>query len=41
VALVGDREQHPAFWWGELKEGYHLENLVVDGRIVLKCIFKK
>jgi hypothetical protein len=41
VALMGDRELHPAFWWGELKEGNNLENLVVDRRIILKCIFKK
>jgi hypothetical protein len=41
VALKGDRALHPAFWWGEFKEGKHLENLVVDGRIILNCIFKK
>jgi hypothetical protein len=29
------------FWWGNLKERDHLEDLRVDGRIILKQIFKK
>jgi hypothetical protein len=28
------------FWWGNLREGDHFENLAVDGRIILKWIFK-
>jgi hypothetical protein len=26
---------------GNLKEGNHFENLGVDGKIIVKCIFKK
>jgi len=34
-------EVRTAFWWGDLREGDHLEDPVVDGRIILKWIFKK
>jgi hypothetical protein len=37
----GKTEVDTAFWWGDLREGDHLGNRVVDGRIVLKWIFKK
>jgi hypothetical protein len=34
-------EVHIEFSWGNLRERAHLEKLGVDGRIILKRIFKK
>jgi hypothetical protein len=33
-------EGHTGFWWGALSEGDHLEHPGIDGRIILKGIFK-
>jgi hypothetical protein len=32
---------HVGFWWGNLKERCPMEDLVVDGRIILRWMFKK
>jgi hypothetical protein len=32
-------EVHSDFWWGNLREGVHLENPGVYGRIILKWFF--
>jgi hypothetical protein len=40
VALWGRGEMHTEFWCGRLKERDHLEELEVDGRIILKWILK-
>jgi len=37
----GRREMHTGFWWGNLKERYHLEDLGIDRRIILKWILNK
>jgi hypothetical protein len=37
---MGKREVHTGCWWGDLREGDHLGDPGVDGRIILKRIFK-
>ena len=32
---------HKGFWWGCLREIDYLEDPCKDGRIILKCIFRK
>ena len=32
---------HTGFWWRDLREGDHLKDPGIDGRIILKWIFKK
>jgi len=35
-------EMHTGFWWGNLRETDHFEEDVgADGKMILKCIFKK
>jgi hypothetical protein len=31
---MGKREVHTGFWWGDLREGDHLGDPGVDGRII-------
>jgi hypothetical protein len=39
-ACGGRGEVHTGFWWGDLREGDHLGDPGVGGRIILKWIFK-
>jgi hypothetical protein len=41
VVRMGRREVHTGFWWGDLKEGDYLGDRGIDGRIILRRIFKK
>ena len=39
--MRGRGEVHTGFWWGNLRNRDHLEDPGVDGRIILKWIFRK
>jgi hypothetical protein len=41
VALWGKRQVHTAFWWEDLRQGDYLGDPGVDGRIILRWIFKQ
>jgi hypothetical protein len=38
--VLGRREVHAGFWWGNLRERDYLEDLGVAGRKILKWAFK-
>ena len=38
---MGTGEVPTGFWWGDLSVRQHLEDVDVDGMIILKSIFKK
>jgi hypothetical protein len=41
VGRVARSEVYTVFWWGNLGERDHLEDPRVDGRIILRWIFRK
>ena len=41
VARMGRGEVCTGFWWGNLRERDHWGDPDVDGRIILRCIFRK
>jgi hypothetical protein len=38
---MGRGEVDTGFWWGTLRQNDHLEDPRVDGRIILRWIFRK
>jgi hypothetical protein len=40
VALLGRTDMHTEFWWGNQEEKRDLQEQVVDGRTVSKCILE-
>jgi len=36
----GTGEVYSGFWWGDLRERGHLEGLDIDGKIILKWVFR-
>ena len=41
MAHIGERRGYAGFRWGNLKERDHLEDPGIDGRIILRWIFRK
>ena len=41
VVRIGGEERRVVFWWGNPRERDHLEDPSVDGRIMLRWIFRK
>jgi len=41
VACMGERRGYAGFWWGNLRERDHLGDPGLDGRIILRWIFRK
>jgi len=41
VACLGERRDEYRIWWGNLRERDHLGDPGIDGRIILRWIFRK
>jgi hypothetical protein len=40
IARMGREDVYRRFWWGNLRKRDHLEDPGVDGRIILRWIFR-
>jgi len=40
-STYGGGQAYTGFWWGNLRERDHLEDPSIDGRIILRWIFRK
>jgi len=38
---MGSKETYTGFWWGNVRERDNLEDTSINGKIVLKWIFRK
>jgi hypothetical protein len=36
---MGGGEVYTVFWWGNMRKRGHLEDLGVDRKVILRCIF--
>jgi uncharacterized protein YcaQ len=36
IAIWGREEANTGFWWGNVREREHLEDLFIDGKIILR-----
>ena len=41
VANIGRGETYTGFWWGNLREREHFGDPGIDGRIIVRWIFRK
>jgi hypothetical protein len=41
VACMGRGEAYADFWWGNLRDGDHLGDLGIDGKVIIRWVFKK
>ena len=41
LARMGRKEEYTGLWWGNLRERDHLRDPGVDGRIILRWIYRK
>jgi hypothetical protein len=41
VTRMGIAETYTGFWWGNLRERDHLKDAGVDGKLLLRWIFRK
>jgi hypothetical protein len=39
--MNGGGEVRTGFWWGNLRERAHFENSVLEGKVILRWIFRK
>jgi hypothetical protein len=41
VAVMGRGKVYAGFWWGNLRERHHLGDPGIDGRVILRWMFRK